>query len=362
MTVKRCIPCAVSQVASTPSITIVVSPQEHFGGTQESLDSIYKHTKVPFELVYVDAGSPKHVQTYLAQAAARHNFTLVRTDHFLAPNQARNLGLSQVTTDYVVFVTNDIHVSTGWLGQLWQCAQETDAAVVYPLASVGQSEPIPLAGDDTRVAIDIQDEQSFADRTRGLEDLSCLLVKRDTFKQIGYFDPRLLGAQADLDVCFNINRIDGQIFCETASVVTYVSQKPNHWADWAYFMLRWSDAWGLESLTHFSKKWDIDVAHYLRLRYSQLGERRHQAFLYPWLQKLSGGGMPPLLEQLTIDLERWLNQALADRYARSSYDAVGKIVHTPAASTQKAALQSDTVTSVFRNAKVSLSETYLMPH
>ena len=104
---------------------------------------------------------------------------------------------SHPQTDYVVFVTNDIHVSTGWLGQLWQCAQETDAAVVCPLASVGQSEPIPLAGGDTRIAIDIQDEQSFADRTRGLGDLSCLLLKRDTFKQIGYFDPRLLGAQAD---------------------------------------------------------------------------------------------------------------------------------------------------------------------
>ncbi|MEO0394950.1 MAG: glycosyltransferase [Cyanobacteria bacterium P01_A01_bin.137] len=340
----------------------MVSPQEHFGGTQQSLDSIYKHTKVPFELVYVDAGSPNHVQKYLAQAAAREDFTLVRTDHFLAPNQARNLGLSQVTTDYVVFVTNDIHVSTGWLEPLWQCAQETDAAVVCPLTSVGQSQSIHLASDKTRIAIDIQNEQSFADRACGLGDLSCLLVKRDTFKQIGYFDPRLLGAQAGLDFCFNIDRIDGQIFCETTSVVTHVPQKPNHWSDWAYFMLRWSDAWGLESLTHFSKKWDIDVAHYLRLRYSQLGQRRHQAFVYPLLHKLNSGGMPPLLEQLTIDLERWLNQALTDRYARSGYDAVGKIVHPAAASTQKVAPQSDTVTSVLRNAKVSLSETYPMPH
>lgn len=362
MTVKRCISRAISQPALNPSITIVVSPQEHFGSTQQSLDSIYKHTKIPFELVYVDAGSPKHVQTYLAQAAARHNFTLLRTDHFLTPNQARNLGLSQVTTDYIVFVTNDIHVSAGWLGQLWQCAQETDAAVVCPLTRVGRSEPIPLADDDTRIAINVRDEQNFDNQPYGLGDLSCLLVKRDTFKQIGYFDPKLLGAQAGLDFCFNIARIDEHIVCETASVVTHAPQKLNHWSDWAYFMLRWSDAWGLESLTHFAKKWDIDVAHYLRLRYSQLGQRRHQAFLYPLLHKLNSGSMPPLLEQLAIDLERWLNQALTERYARSGYDAVGKIIHPAAASTQKVAPQSDAVTSVLRNTKVSLSEAYLMPH
>ena len=187
MTVKRCISRDISQPVLNPSITIVVTPQEHFGGTQQSLDSIYKHTKVLFKLVYVDAGSPKHVQKYLAQAAARYNFTLLRTDHFLAPNQARNLGLSQVTTDYIVFVPNDIHVSTGWLEPLWQCAQETDAAVVCSLNRDGQSlhEPIALAGDETRIAINVQDEQNFADQACGLGSLSCLLVKRDTFKQIG---------------------------------------------------------------------------------------------------------------------------------------------------------------------------------
>ncbi|MEO1509545.1 MAG: glycosyltransferase family A protein, partial [Cyanobacteria bacterium J06633_23] len=108
-----------------PAITVVVVPRERFSYTQQSLESIYQYTNLPFELVYVDGGSPKSVQRYLSKAAAERGFTLLRTEHFLAPNQARNLGLSQVKTDYVLFIDNDVHVSYGWLERLWQCAQET---------------------------------------------------------------------------------------------------------------------------------------------------------------------------------------------------------------------------------------------
>ena len=133
---------APSKSMSQPAITIIVVPRERFSYTQQSLDSIYQYTSLPFELVYVDGGSPKSVQRYLRETAAEKDFTLLRTEHFLSPNQARNLGLSQVKTDYVLFIDNDVHVSDGWLEKLWQCAQETDATVVCPLTCIGK----PLHG------------------------------------------------------------------------------------------------------------------------------------------------------------------------------------------------------------------------
>ncbi|MEM8614948.1 MAG: glycosyltransferase family A protein, partial [Cyanobacteria bacterium P01_H01_bin.105] len=114
----------LAKPTAQPAITIVVVPRERFSYTQQSLESIYQYTHLPFELIYVDGGSPRPVQQYLSQAAIEKDFTLLRTEHFLAPNQARNLGLSQVTTDYVLFIDNDVHVAHGWLEQLWQCAQE----------------------------------------------------------------------------------------------------------------------------------------------------------------------------------------------------------------------------------------------
>lgn len=334
-----------------PSITIVVTPRERFSYTQKSLENIYKYTNIPFELVYVDAGSPKHIQNYLFRAAAKKRFTLLRTKNFLAPNQARNLGLSQVTTDYVVFVDNDIHVSPGWLEKLWQCAQETDATVVCPLTCVGKPlhNHIHLAGGEARIFMDAKGDQirrrvykktflvnrsaaaikhQLYRRACEFAELRCVLIKRDIFEHIGPLDEQLLSTQDDIDFCLSVNRAGGQMYCEPAAVVTHVPQVSYRWSDLAYFMLRWSDTWEVESLMHFQQKWDLDMDDYFLQRYKQLGHRRHRAFLYPLLRQLTGGRSIPWLERIIMGLERWLNQAITDRHRHLSNHTIHKLTPT----------------------------------
>lgn len=347
MTAKLLAPRTMGYEHKRPAITIVVVPRERFSYTQKSLESIYHHTNLPFELVYVDAGSPKHIHRYLLQEANKRGFTLLRSNHFLSPNQARNLGLSQATTDYVVFIDNDVHVSPGWLTSLWQCAQETNAAVVGPLTCIGPSlhEQIYSAGGDARIFMDLQGNQIrrclynkrfFINRSatatqhqlcrRACEfaELHCLLIKRDIFHRIGPLDERLLGAQEDMDFCLSVNRLGTRIICEPASVVTYVPQISYRWSDMAYFMLRWSDIWEVESLMYFQQKWDLDMDHYFLERYRQLGRRRHQAFLYPFLKRITGHRSVPWLEAFATSIERWINQVICDRYTQLSNNIVIK--------------------------------------
>ena len=126
--------------ALEPKVTIVLTQRERFSYTEQSLESVYEHTKIPFDLVYVDAGSPNHIRRYLATAAKEKGFQVVRLEHYLSPNQARNVGLSQVKTKYVVFIDNDVIVTPHWLERLIDCAEETNAAVVGPTICI--SEPI----------------------------------------------------------------------------------------------------------------------------------------------------------------------------------------------------------------------------
>lgn len=121
-----------------PQVTIIVSQRERFSYTRESLESIYQHTPVTFSLVYVDGGSPRHIQRYLKEQAQEKRFQLIRTEQYLSPNQARNLGLQQVNSEYLVFIDNDVIVSPGWLDSLLECAEETKATVVCPLTCIGQ--------------------------------------------------------------------------------------------------------------------------------------------------------------------------------------------------------------------------------
>ncbi len=326
---------------STPSITLIVSPRERFGYVQPSLESIYKHTKLPFELVYIDIDSPGYLRNYLAKAAAKNHFTLLRTNRFLSPNQVRNLGLSQATTDYVLFIDNDIHVSPGWLESLWQCAQETDATVVAPLVCVGKPlhERILMAGGEIRLFLETNGKhehrrlykkchlvnrsatmmkRQLHQRTCDYAELSCVLVKRDIFQDIGPLDERLLNSQEHLDFCLSVSRAGGKIYCEPAAVVTYVPEVPRRWSELIYFMLRWSDAWEAESLIHFQKKWALDMDRDFMLRFRHLGHQRHQILLLPLLRRLTAGRRVRWVEKLAIQLERWFNQYLTNRYKRLS--------------------------------------------
>lgn len=115
-----------------PKVTIVIVPRERFSCTQESLESIYEHTTIPFNLIYVDGNSPEKIHHYLKQQAQAKNFQLLRTEYYLTPNQARNVGLSHVKTPYLVFIDNDVIVTKGWLNALVTCAEETSATVVGP--------------------------------------------------------------------------------------------------------------------------------------------------------------------------------------------------------------------------------------
>ena len=322
-----------------PAITVVVVPRERFSYTQQSLESIYQYTNLPFELVYVDGGSPKSVQHYLSKAAAERGFTLLRTEHFLAPNQARNLGLGQVKTDYVLFIDNDVHVSYGWLERLWECAQETDATVVCPLTCIGQPlhQKVHLAGGEARIFTELNGDQtqrrvhekhyfvnrSVADvqdqlhrRVCEFAEFHCMLVKRCIFTQIGLLDEKLLSTREHIDFCLNVSQTGGKIYCEPDSVVTYVPDILYRWSDLAFFMLRWSDEWELKSLKRFRKKWNLDKDKYFKKRYKRLGHRRHSAFLRPLIRKITFGQPIPWLEKVVIGLERQLNRLITGRYKR----------------------------------------------
>ncbi|MEO0540177.1 MAG: glycosyltransferase [Cyanobacteria bacterium P01_A01_bin.105] len=321
-----------------PRITLLVAPRERFSYARPSLDSIYEHTRIPFELVYVDGGSPRSVQDYLKSAADEKDFTLLRTEHFLSPNQARNLGLKQVKTDYVLFIDNDVHVSPGWLEQLWQCAQETDATVVCPLTCIGEPlhEKIHLAGGEARIdelqegekthrkvhekhyfvnrpVADVQDQ--LYRRQCEFAEFHCMLVKREIFDQIGPLDRKLLSTREHIDFCMSVTNAGGTIYCEPASVVTYVPDVLYRWSDLAYFMLRWSDAWEVKSLKHFRKKWGLEKDKYFKKRYRRLGHRRHAAFVRPLIRKLTFGQSIPWLENWIVEQERRLNQVITDRYS-----------------------------------------------
>ncbi|RUS97994.1 glycosyl transferase [Dulcicalothrix desertica PCC 7102] len=318
-----------------PIVTLVVVPRERFSCTQESLESIYEHTDFPFKLIYVDGNSPAKVRRYLETKAQEKNFKLIRTDYYLSPNHARNIGLSHVDTKYLVFVDNDVVVSPGWLKALVDCAEETEATVVGPLMCENKPihQRVHFAGGESHVVIDVKGRRHLREKMykqghnavellpqlqrteTELSEFHCTLVRTDIFERIGYLDEAMLNTKEHLDFCMNVAASGGKVYFEPASLVTYVPGPPLEWTDLHFYMLRWSDAWTLASLERIREKWNLCEDGYFKTKYKKLGVRRISTIIKPFVRKVSFGQENKPLKRFLKKLDRKINRYLTDRYA-----------------------------------------------
>jgi GT2 family glycosyltransferase len=321
-----------------PLVTVVVVPRERFSCTERCLESVLSDTRSPHKLVYVDGGSPRAIRDYLQRRAGEAGFQLIRTRNYLSPNQARNLGLAQVTTRYVAFVDNDVIVSPRWLEALVTCAEETGASVVGPLTC--QYEPVhdiihcaggeggiteQKRGDKTRRAIvdKIHDQGQLVKDRRpsyqrcetGVAEFHCNLVRTDLLKEIGGLDERLYNTKEHIDFCISVRNAGGTIYFEPDSLVTYLGATELKWYDMSFYMLRWSDAWELNSLKHLREKWNLDEDEYFRKRCQQRGWRRRTTIIKPLCTRLSFGHRNRPLEKIMAGADRVLNYLVTARHA-----------------------------------------------
>jgi len=325
-------------VTAKPFVTIVVVPRERFSCTQASLESIYTHTTLPFELVYVDGNSPKQVQTYLQEQAIAKGYQLIRTDAYLYPNQARNIGLAAVKTKYVVFIDNDVIVSPGWLEALVNCAEETGAAVVGPLMC--QHEPlheeIHFAGGESHIWVDPKGRRRLREKMyhqgqkvtklrsqlerqpTELAEFHCVLVRRDIFDRLGTLDELLFNTKEHLDFCMSVRALGETVYFEPACLVTYVPGPPLEWSDLHYYMLRWSNAWTLGSLHRLRDKWELAEDGYFQAKYKKLGWRRYGTIIEPFVRRLTFGIGNTFLTRAFARLEHELNRFLTHQHTQQA--------------------------------------------
>jgi GT2 family glycosyltransferase len=321
-------------MAPNPSVTVAVVPRERFSCAPGTLATLLTNTTAPYELVYVDGGSPRSVRRHLQQQAEQHGFRLVRHNRYLAPNEARNIALANVDTDYVVFVDNDVIVSPGWLEKLLECASEAGADVVSPLTLEGDPEDglIHMAGGEAHINVEVEaggesvrrveDKMRFPKRKlpdvrshlrreeTGLIEFHCVMVRTGLFEQIGPLDEGMLSTREHVDFVLKVAEVGGTIWLEPDSVVTYKQGPPFKLYDIPYFMLRWSDEWERASLTHFQRKWDLVQDEYFERRLGRLGWRRNKSLLRPLARRISLGREHQKVQHLVRDADRFVNRRL----------------------------------------------------
>lgn len=178
-------------------VSIVIVNLNQARLTLACVESIEQHTSCAHEIIVVDNGSLAEEIEILNRAADR--FRLIRLDRNMFFGEASNLGAEQATGNLVLFLNNDIKVTSGWIEPLITaleteyCAGAAGAKILHPNKELLEAGGI-IRPDGWGIQIGksgMRLPPGFADATRITDYCSgaCLLMRTEVFLDLGGFDP-----------------------------------------------------------------------------------------------------------------------------------------------------------------------------
>jgi glycosyltransferase involved in cell wall biosynthesis len=167
-------------MAGPGRVAVVVPLQDEESTVGSLLRSLAAQTRLPDEVILVDAGSTDRTCERITGFRAPFPLKLVSAGRVF-PGTARNAGVSHTTAEWVAFTDGGIVLEPDWLQELLAVAQDKTDAVfgnVEPVCDSFFRECAALAYVPPR------DQHG----TRG-PSVACAIVRRSTFLRVGAFPP-----------------------------------------------------------------------------------------------------------------------------------------------------------------------------
>jgi glycosyltransferase involved in cell wall biosynthesis/GT2 family glycosyltransferase len=221
-----------------PDLTVVVLAWDNLVLTQRFVESVRRHTDVPYELVVVDNGSAWEAANYAALAADRA--VLNDTNRGFSPGM--NQGLEAARGEWVAFCNNDTVVPPGWATTLLETARShPDAGIVVP-AITAANNPVNVR---TEPGTTVEVLDAFSAPPAAV----VYLARADVMRALGGWGEEYEIASAeDVDLAFKVWVNDLDIVFDSRVLVEHVSKgtasRLDDWeALWAANRRRFLDKW-----------------------------------------------------------------------------------------------------------------------
>ncbi|MFH1414641.1 MAG: glycosyltransferase family 2 protein [Elusimicrobiota bacterium] len=191
--------------------------------TKKCINSIFRYTRSPFELIVVDNGSSDGTNEWLKENGP--GLKLISKSSNEGAPKAFNAGIKSANSDYVVLLNNDTIVTDGWLERLISLAESSeDIALVGPCSNQAGELPADINSVDE---IKIQRDAAVLYLSRKKESIEvpgitsfCMLVKSCIFPKVGYFDENYgYGTNDDHDFCIRVRDAGYRIVCAMDTLV-----------------------------------------------------------------------------------------------------------------------------------------------
>ena len=172
------------------SYDIIIPVWNQMQLTKECIDSIIRHTSLPYRLIIIDNGSQGQTKEYL-EGLTRDNeilVTLLRNETNLGYIRAVNQGLNSSCGDYVCLLNNDTRVKDGWLEELINVAKNNPKIGIVTARSKKKYKN--------------ENKQKGSWIEIGFATGFCMLIKRVVIQKIGLLDEAYgIGFWEDTDYC-----------------------------------------------------------------------------------------------------------------------------------------------------------------
>jgi len=198
-----------------PIVSIIILVCNQIAYTKKCIESIIKHTNVPFELIVVDNastdGTLQYLESELTQLIPEDRLRIIKNNANLGFAKGNNQGIVASRAPYVMLLNNDVVVTPGWLSKMMTCAEINPmTGIVGPKSNCVSGpqivENVPydtsnLNGLETFASEFAKNNSGKATPFNRIVGF-CMLIKRAVIAKIGGMDGRYgLGNFEDNDFC-----------------------------------------------------------------------------------------------------------------------------------------------------------------
>ena len=178
------------------------------------------HLSEPVEVIVADNASPR---PYTISSLADRRIRLLRFDRHTAFATACNKAVQESTSEYLLFLNNDVLLDQSSLLRMLQHGCHADIGVTgawlyFPDGRV-QHRGVVFGRDE--IGPYHLDRGRFLEPNRVVEDFqavtgACMMVRRGLFEQVGGFDESYAFGLEDIDFCLRVRQRGHRVVCVNA--------------------------------------------------------------------------------------------------------------------------------------------------
>ena len=220
-------------------VSIIIPLFNNLEYTKKCIEAI--RGKTPnglYELIIVDNGSTDGTEDFLKSFMG--NIKIISNEKNLGFAKACNQGARASSSDYILFLNNDVEAQSGWLEPLLKALDNDSSVAAVSSKLLFPDGTIQHAGvlivdhrkhQDPLLALNAcyQEPSDLPEanepRTYQALTAACLLVRRNAFDQVGGFDEGFWNGYEDTDLCFKLRMEGYKLVYQPESVLIHHEEK-----------------------------------------------------------------------------------------------------------------------------------------